>query len=230
MAEIELDGAREIVFAQRPLTNLIKRDYTGQKVFQTYDNSVLQSRIAGAEKAAGRLSQLHHFVLKQNEHTWHHDMRGPGSAHDGGNPEREFFDEDLRIVTANFVLDYSPSSPDTASSLIHHAKVLEQHQHRHQFLQVWALRLRLCAAGYTQVQAAEYLSVSLHRIRQLDELLKMPTPPRHYWQVPLKRKRAPKAGWAEEILARSIRSNVTDEESLRMLLKPLDSETSLQKP
>jgi hypothetical protein len=213
---------QEIVFNKKPLTRLIKRDYRGSDAFVHLDECVLLSRIAGAARAAGELQRAHHRAVKESKLTWHLDMSGPGtgSAHYGGNPLRQYFDEGLTVASTKRIFGYQTTGQEEAHKLLEAALLFEQGQDRHPFLALCALRLRLCAACYNQEKTAKYLSVSMYALRQLDGFLKVPYPPRPYWKIALNRKRAPKKGWAAGVLSVSLHSKVTQEESLRRLLKP----------
>jgi hypothetical protein len=220
---------QEIVLNNRPLVGLVKRDFSGRKVFECLDECVLRSRIAGAERAKAELQRAHQFQLKDAERTWSHSMRGPGtgSASWGGNPLREYFDIGLTVASAKRIFGYQTVGKECADKLLEAAIQFEQYEDRHPFLALCALRLRLCAACYNQEQTAKYLGVSLHALRQLDDFLKVPYPPRPHWQIALNRKRSPKKDWAAGVIQKAFRSNVTQEESLRILLKPLKSKTSV---
>jgi hypothetical protein len=223
---------QEIVLNSRPLVGLVKRDFSGRKVFECLDECVLQSRIAGAEKAQGDLQRAHHFQLKEAERTWRHSMRGQGtgSVAGGVNPLREFFDQGMTVSSASRIFGYQAIGQECADGLLNAAKLFEQYEDRHPFLALCALRLRLCAACYNQEQTAKYLALSMHALRQLDDFLEVPYPPRPHWKLALNRKRAPKRGWATAVISRAFRSSVTQEETLRMLLKPLKPKTSVQIP
>jgi hypothetical protein len=166
---------------------------------------LLEPRIALSKlsaDAAGRrrTEQLHQAFLKIGEGTWHLDCSPRPPASDG-NPDRQYYDLGMRIV--NFIHGYHNANEMFAASIW----MLTQPGDMPKLL---SLRLRLACAGYTQPKAAKYLGLTEYQMRQVDGILvKTPlvlgTPrnPRNF--IPLSRKRAPGASWADGILSRFLR-------------------------
>jgi len=75
--------------------------------------------------------------------------------------------------------------------------------------QLCALRLHLACTGWDRDKVAEYLGLSRRQLRRLDQrvekVCEMHEPRNRFYQVPLTRKRKPRAGWALEILQRFLK-------------------------
>jgi len=163
---------------------------------------LIRTRIYYAEKGCREsLTRNHNEALFHANLNWHRECQGEVTANHQANPLRQYYDEGMRITGSKEALGYrfnNVAEMQTAASKLE--------QQPEPMSQLCALRLRLACTGWDRDKVAEYLGLSRRLLRRLDKhmwrVCEMHEPRNRFYQVPLTRKRKPRAGWAREILHR----------------------------
>jgi hypothetical protein len=150
------------------------------------------------------LTRNHNAAVDEAQQTWHITTIGNVTANHQADPTREYRDDGLRITNGREAIGYRFHN---VAEMIAAANQLEES--REPISQLCVLRLRLACTGWDFERIADYLSLSRRMLRRLDKLAsrvcEMHEPRNRFYQVPLARKRKPRAGWAKEILQRYFR-------------------------
>src|SRR5215470_2059317 len=164
-----------------------------------WKNCVIRTRIYYDNKGRREsLTRNHNQALYEAERTWHvttlPDRNGP-------NPLRQYYDEGMRVTNSKNAVGFRFNNVAEMQSV---ATALEQQTEP--MAQLCALRLRLACTGWEKDKIADYLGLSRRHLRKLDKhmwrVCEMHEPRNRFYQVPLTRKRKPRAEWAREILQR----------------------------
>jgi hypothetical protein len=185
----------------------------------SWDRCVELTREYYDRKGEGMLEKAHQAVFTKASQTWHIEMQNFPESH-SANELREYYDEGMTVTQRRGVPGMSAHNVDDMLAAVTTLEVIKGDE----MAQLCALRIRLACAGYDQKRAAEYLGISMYYLQFLEgfvgHIIEM-HPPSNYYAVPLNRKRAPKAGWAHNIISRELKKIQSWPESLRNRLNPV---------
>jgi len=167
-----------------------------------WERCVIRTRIYYAEKGCREsLTRNHNQALYYANQNWHRECQGEVTANHQANPLRQYYDVGMRITGSKDALGFRFNNVAEMQAA---ATGLEERTEPMALL--CALRLRLACTGWEKGKVAEYLGLGRRLLRRLDKHMRrvceMHEPRNRFYQVPLTRKRKPRAGWAREILKR----------------------------
>ena len=159
--------------------------------------------------------RAHFGSLAQSEKNWHTQDIGEKTADHQGNADRQYYDEGLNIAGKREAFGITIKQEQRLNAMAERSRLMgringfELHAKTNcqtaELANLCSARVQTMGAGMLEKEAREYLDLSEAELEHLDGIVKEPFRLKSkFFMIPMLRKRAPKAGWASEVLRRTL--------------------------